>query len=290
MNFFVRAVVIACVVMQGFVFLPALAQDATSPTAAPTRSSNTQGTAGSRATRAVTAASDTCSFPGPGGVHDPFCGKSISEIIGRVVQFLLGVAGALFLAMFVYGGAVWLTAGSSDRHEQAKKTLLNAAAGVLIVIGSYTMIALLIRFTQGLGVSQGNVAPVQEAAPATDQTAPPAPHLTEDTFGATVSCHDGPFTDACSSACPASGSAHDACVSLCGYIDGIACSGMGTLEVCQSNCSDACATTFRLIDPGPGGTASRSAFIGLGCNAACPSWCRAGFPVTTLPVRHGSGL
>lgn len=113
--------------------------------------SNVQGAAAAQTRAAITSGSGSCSY---NGVKDPFCGKSVAEIIGKVIQFLLGAAGALFLAMFVYGGATWLTAGSSDRHEQAQKTLLNAAAGILVVILSYTMVSLLVRFAGGLGVGQ----------------------------------------------------------------------------------------------------------------------------------------
>jgi hypothetical protein len=91
----------------------------------------------------VAAGSGNCSF---NGVNDPFCGKSVADLVGKAIQLLLGAAGALFLAMFVYGGAVWLTAGSSDRHEQARKTLLNASAGIVVVILSYTMVNLLVKF------------------------------------------------------------------------------------------------------------------------------------------------
>ncbi|GEM_PF-3390736 len=174
MNFFARLVLIGWVLGQGLAVLPAYAQAPTPPEntpeviapsqpTTPRRNSNTgNGHRGASApTTAAAATSDSCAF---NGVHDPFCNTSISEIIGRLVQFMLGAAGALFLAMFVYGGAVWLTAGSSDRHEQARKTLLNATAGVLIVIGSYTMIALLLRFVGGLGAAQEVVAPTNEIA------------------------------------------------------------------------------------------------------------------------------
>lgn len=133
--------------------------------------SNVQGAAAAQTGAAITSGSGSCSY---NGVKDPFCGKSVAEIIGKAIQFLLGAAGALFLAMFVYGGATWLTAGSSDRHEQAQKTLLNAAAGILVVILSYTMVSLLVRFAEGLGGGQGNSQAVlgnasQEPSAGSDQ-------------------------------------------------------------------------------------------------------------------------
>lgn len=132
-------------------------------------SSNKKGAAARRTTGSASASSGNCTF---NGVHDPFCGKTIPQIIGNIVRFLLGAAGALFLAMFVYGGAVWLTAGSSDRHEEAQKTLVNAATGILVVIASYTMVSLLVRFAGGLGASQSNEGPRLEEA---SQEAPPPP-------------------------------------------------------------------------------------------------------------------
>lgn len=121
------------------------------------RPADPQGVAATPSTTRLEAGSDSCSF---NGVHDPFCGKSVTDLIGNLIKFLLGAAGALFLAMFVYGGAVWLTAGSSDRHQQAQKTLVNAAAGMLVVILSYTMVSLLVRVAGTLGVSQNNTQPV----------------------------------------------------------------------------------------------------------------------------------
>lgn len=263
----------------------------TTPTAdtptAPTRSSNTQGTAGARAAPTAAATSGSCAL---NGVHDPFCNLSIQGIIGRVVKFFLGIAGALFLAMFVYGGAVWLTAGSSDRHEQAKKTLLNAAAGVLIVIGSYTMVAVLLRFVGGLGVSQGNVEATEEA-PTTQEAATPAPTPAATPEETPTGCHETRFTDACAASCAGTGTG-DACVAMCWPLYSQVCPGGATplpttsegrtaaLTACQSLCANGCSTILRAIDPGPGGTAMRSAFVSFGCASTCPTWCRAAFSET----------
>lgn len=289
MNFFVRAMVVGCVVLQAAVALPVFAQGVTSPTvvaqAPATRSSNTQGTAGRAATRAVARpTTNACEFQ---GVHDPFCGSTISQIIGRIVQFLVGIAGALFLAMFVYGGAVWLTSGDSKRQEDAKKTLINAAFGVLIVIASYTIIAVLIGFIGGLGVSQGNVTPPETPTP---QDAPaPAPTPTVPGPPAPLVCDQTHFEDACSASCAASGASSADCVALCYPLYSLTCSsGTATLDACQSNCSSACSRTLRLIDPGSGGTAQRSAFVALGCNSACPGWCRAAFGTTGETGSFGS--
>lgn len=291
MNFFVRAMLIACVVMQGAVALPVFAQDAAPPTGAqtaPTRTSNTQGTAGQAATQAVAQpASSACEL---NGVHDPFCNKSISQIIGRIVQFVVSIAGALFLAMFVYGGAVWLTAGDSKRQEDAQKTLLNASFGVLIVIASYTIIAVLIGFVGGLGVSQGNVTPVTPPDTRTPAAVTPTNSATRE---APTACDENRFSEPCLTSCTGAGGSADSCdTEFCPRIYRQVCPG-GTvpastdpstraaqLDTCQARCVDGCATVLGQLRRDASGTAGRSVFARMECNTVCPDWCRAAFAET----------
>ncbi|MCR4278525.1 MAG: pilin [bacterium] len=84
----------------------------------------------------VLAVSNTYNFP------DPFAGASIPMIISRVVQTGLSIAGALFFVMFLWGGARYLTAGGDSKHvESAKKILINAVIGLVIVALSYVIVA-----------------------------------------------------------------------------------------------------------------------------------------------------
>lgn len=212
------------------------ATETTPPGTEPTRPSNTQGLKGASTAATLSQSSGNCSF---NGVHDPFCGKSIAEIIGNMVRFLLGAAGALFLAMFVYGGAVWLTAGASDRHEEARKTLLNATAGILIVIASYTIVSLLVRFAGGLGASQTNQAPSFEESGQEGALAP---------GGAAGACNAARFVTACHEKCRTStlvaamGEAA-ACNVACGSYGPSICRAVRTPSDCGSGCATLCSSS-----------------------------------------------
>jgi hypothetical protein len=64
----------------------------------------------------------------------------------NAAQWILGIVGSLTLIMFIYGGIMFLiSAGSSDKVAQAKKTITAAVVGLLIVFGSW----LIIRFALG---------------------------------------------------------------------------------------------------------------------------------------------
>jgi len=73
---------------------------------------------------------------------DPFGGASIPVIVSRIVQAGLSFAGALFFVMFLWGGSRYLTAGGDPKHvESAKKILINAVIGLVIVALSYVIVA-----------------------------------------------------------------------------------------------------------------------------------------------------
>lgn len=67
--------------------------------------------------------------------------------------WILGIVGSLTLAMFVYGGFLMLTsAGSSEKVGEAKKVIIAAAIGLLIVFASYSIIRF-VASSLGLGWS-----------------------------------------------------------------------------------------------------------------------------------------
>lgn len=87
-------------------------------------------------------------FPCPlGGGAD-----KLPQIFGRVIRWVLGLVGALFFAMFVYGGFLYIIAGDNAKNaETGKKTLINAVIGLVIVITSYMVVTWIIEtFTTGL--------------------------------------------------------------------------------------------------------------------------------------------
>ena len=59
----------------------------------------------------------------------------------NVSKWILGIVGSLTLVMFIYGGVLFLiSGGSSDTVGKAKKTIVAAVIGLLIVLGSSLII------------------------------------------------------------------------------------------------------------------------------------------------------
>lgn len=77
----------------------------------------------------------------------PACIKSgnctLEDIVttgANFANFLLQIVGSIFLAIFVYGGFKYLTAGTSGRAEEARKMLVTAAKGVVLIMVSYVFV------------------------------------------------------------------------------------------------------------------------------------------------------
>ncbi len=82
---------------------------------------------------------------------DPLGGLSVPQLINRIILQALPLIGALFLLMFIWGGARYLTAGGdSQKVKAATKTLTNAIIGIMIVLGAYIIVSSLISVFGGI--------------------------------------------------------------------------------------------------------------------------------------------
>ena len=75
------------------------------------------------------------------------CGlPQLLQVLINVGFLLMGVAGSIALALFVYGGFVWLTSGgSSERISKGKTIIVQTVIALVIIFGAATGI----RFLQG---------------------------------------------------------------------------------------------------------------------------------------------
>ena len=72
----------------------------------------------------------------------PLSNISFPSLIGRVLNTLLGIVGAVALLMFVWGGFQWMTAaGNAEQSGKAKKTLVWASLGLIAIFGSYAILS-----------------------------------------------------------------------------------------------------------------------------------------------------
>ncbi len=69
--------------------------------------------------------------------------SSVVELIQKVGGWLLLIAGALVVVVLIFGGLRYLTsAGNSAQTEGAKKTIIYALIGLVIIIASYFLVTL----------------------------------------------------------------------------------------------------------------------------------------------------
>jgi hypothetical protein len=67
-------------------------------------------------------------------------GTTIIDVIRRAVSAFLGIAGAIALLVFIYGGVVYMTAGGNDQAVgEARDTLKYALIGLVIITFAYTL-------------------------------------------------------------------------------------------------------------------------------------------------------
>jgi hypothetical protein len=82
--------------------------------------------------------------PGEFNYRNPLGNVSLNELLGRIIRTALGFVGALFLVMFIYGGATWMTAGGdAEKVTGGRKILINALIGIVIVAISYSVISII---------------------------------------------------------------------------------------------------------------------------------------------------
>ncbi len=76
----------------------------------------------------------------------PLSDITLEGVIGRVLNRLLGVVGAVALLLFVWGGAQWMMAvGDSAKIDKAKKTITWAAIGLIAIFSAYAVLQLVIE-------------------------------------------------------------------------------------------------------------------------------------------------
>jgi hypothetical protein len=66
--------------------------------------------------------------------------EDVVAVIGKIIYAILGIIGIVFLIFIVYGGWLWMTArGNEEQVGKAKKIIINATIGIVIIITSYAL-------------------------------------------------------------------------------------------------------------------------------------------------------
>ncbi|MFH1564852.1 MAG: pilin [bacterium] len=73
-----------------------------------------------------------------------------STLFSNIIKLLLGAVGTLSLAVFIYGGGVWLTSrGNQEQVKKGKDAFVYALIGLAVVFGSYAILNLIITALTG---------------------------------------------------------------------------------------------------------------------------------------------
>lgn len=66
--------------------------------------------------------------------------KDPYELIGRIIRIALSFLGIGAVSLMVYAGFTWMTAaGNEEKVSEAKKTMRNAAIGLILILMSYSL-------------------------------------------------------------------------------------------------------------------------------------------------------
>lgn len=79
--------------------------------------------------------STTCTLPNPlGEVNDP------RVLIGTILRGLFGLLGSVALILFIYAGFnMMISAGDQGKIKKARETMVWAAIGLAVILGSYSI-------------------------------------------------------------------------------------------------------------------------------------------------------
>lgn len=85
-------------------------------------------------------------------------------IASRIIQIFLGFLGIIAVGLIIYAGFLWMTAaGNEDKVDQAKKTLVSAVIGLIIILSAFGIATFilnkLIEATGGGGNNTGGGGP-----------------------------------------------------------------------------------------------------------------------------------
>ncbi len=86
-----------------------------------------------------------CHLPNP----LPASIDSIPKLIGKVINSIMGIIGAICLVMFIIGGVTWLTAMGNDKTvAKGKAILVWAIVGMVVIFSSYVIVNFVIQTLQ----------------------------------------------------------------------------------------------------------------------------------------------
>jgi len=80
----------------------------------------------------------------------------IRTMIGNVIKGFIGLLGIVAVVLILYAGFLWMTAGGNEEKiSKAKRIMINATIGLVIIMSSYAIVAWLFRAMEDAGLFGG---------------------------------------------------------------------------------------------------------------------------------------
>ncbi|MBI4090883.1 MAG: hypothetical protein HY422_02565 [Candidatus Komeilibacteria bacterium] len=74
----------------------------------------------------------------------------IKITIAKIVRAILGFVGIVFVVLIIIGGIQWMTSGGNEKKiEEAKKRIVNATIGLVIILAAYSIALSITKWLQG---------------------------------------------------------------------------------------------------------------------------------------------
>lgn len=78
-------------------------------------------------------------------INEPGTAPTVAEIIGDIINIMLGIVGLFFFGLVIYGGVTWLTAGGSEeKASKAVKVLTESSIGIILIIVAFLFVNLIV--------------------------------------------------------------------------------------------------------------------------------------------------
>ncbi len=172
-------------------------------------------------------------------------------IVARVINIVLGFLGIISIILIMYAGFLWMNSGgNSDKINQAKRILIGAVIGLIIILSSFAIAAFVLRAlydaTNG-GNGHNPLPPGCLTPPCTIPVPPPC-------IG--PNCNNNPYAVACSSD-------PDTCTA-----DQSICNPLGPLWACNTNTCFCEVTNMGSCYNATDDVCNYPCKVGLGCYGA----------------------
>lgn len=74
------------------------------------------------------------------GIYGTAPTKTLPQIVGGIIQGVLGLLGIVLVVLIIYAGYLWMTAQGDDaKVGKAKKMLSNAIVGMVLIFAAYAI-------------------------------------------------------------------------------------------------------------------------------------------------------